>query len=481
MAGQTFLTPLAAAAAFGPLPLVTLTDRADAPDARLPLATQDCNCDCACTVAQPSPRAPLAAPVACYLELTAVCPQQCVGCGNVFIDRGRAAPPHPPLSAVQWQAIIDKLRPSVSLVRLTGGEPTAHPEFLTIVDHLAAAGLPFALLTSGRWARPRRLVERLAGCASFRGMLISLHGPDAAVHEAFTHATGSFRAAAAAIRLAVGQGIAVAASVVMVRANLGRLRDTAETALALGANHVVFNRFIGPPGVGFALPDEGLRAAMGEVKALADAGYPVRFGNCIPHCFEPSVALGCSAGFSYCTVDPWGNVRPCNHAPWLAGNLLRDELAAIWDSATMQRWRGLSPAECHDCPAHALCLGGCHAVALGRDPLMAVALPSAPARPSPAAIILFAGATPLPRFALLPDEPEVCAVSEGRALRLPAAVRPLLSDLAGHKNLAQLESTWGSVGLAVVVWLYQQHFIDLTYPPEPVVAAPQAPAVPYDL
>ena len=54
MAGQTFLTPLAAAAAFGPLPLVTLTDRADAPDARLPLATQDCNCDCACTVAQPS-------------------------------------------------------------------------------------------------------------------------------------------------------------------------------------------------------------------------------------------------------------------------------------------------------------------------------------------------------------------------------------------------------------------------------------------
>jgi radical SAM protein with 4Fe4S-binding SPASM domain len=266
----------------------------------------------------------------------------------------------------------------------------------------------------------------------------------------------------AAIRLAVGQGIPVAASVVMIKANLGRLRDTAEKALALGANHVVFNRFIGLPGQEFALTEGQLRAAMREVKQLETEGYPARFGNCIPQCFEASTALGCSAGFSYCTVDPWGNVRPCNHAPWQAGNLLRDEMTTIWRSDTMRRWRRLQPAACRDCPASAACLGGCHAIALGRDPLMAGPAGVSALRPTtPAAMTLFAGATPVPRFTALPEESDACLISEGRVLRLPAGAKPLLVDLFQGKTLSQLEEAWGQVGLSIVAWLYYHHFLEL--------------------
>lgn len=464
------LTPEAVESTFGALPTVTLADFPIGEAISRPvLAQSDCDCDCACTMTAVPSRAPLAAPVAYYLELTAVCPHQCVGCGNVFIDRGLVSQAPRPLNAKQWQSIIDKLQPSVSLIRLTGGEPTAHPEFFAIVDKLAANRIPFALLTSGRWPRPHALVEKLAGCPEFLGMLISLHGADEATHEAFTQAKGSFRAAVAAVRLAVARGIPVATSVVMVKANLGRLRSTAENALAIGANHVVFNRFIGLPGLRFTLTEAELRAAMREVKSMEDEGYPVRFGNCIPQCFEASTARGCSAGFSYCTIDPWGNVRPCNHTSWVAGNLLDDDLTMIWQSDIMQRWRNLQPDACHSCPAKAVCLGGCHAIALGRDPLMAgpERVP-APQSGVPAYMTLSFAATATPMFTTLANEVDTCLVREGRVLRLPSSTRPLLDDLfQSTRTLAQLEKEWGSIGLSIVAWLYHHHFLDLSYPAKP--------------
>lgn len=446
-------------------PLVTLTASGSVATAkRTALVHQDCDCDCACSVSQSPLRSPLAAPITCYLELTAACPNRCAGCGNVFVDRTSIDSVKQPLSAEQWRIIIEKLEPSVSIVRLTGGEPTVHPEFLAIVDILEANGIPFALLTSGRWPRPQALIHRLATCHGLRGMLISLHGPNQAVHEAFTNARNSFHAAEYAISLAVDSGIAVAASTVLIKANLGHLRPTVEKALSLGANSVVFNRFIGPAVPGLTLHETELKQAIREVQALAEASYPVRFGNCIPQCFEPNSSHGCTAGITYCTVDPWGTVRPCNHAMLSAGNLLSLGLQDIWHSDTMAQWRQLQPTVCQTCPAYETCLGGCRAIELGRDPLMIGPSRSLANDQRPRqSLVLASEAIPVPQFDYYRDERDLCLVHDGRAARFPLQTKQALDDLFSNKTLAQLEQVWGVEGLAMIGWLYVQHFLDLSY------------------
>lgn len=72
--------------------------------------------------------------------------------------------------------------------------------------------------------------------------------------------------------------------------------------------------------------------------------------------------------------DPWGTVRPCNHAPHTTGNLLVEPLETIWASQTLDTWHNLLPDTCKVCTLLAQCNGGCRADALLRnrdnDPLI---------------------------------------------------------------------------------------------------------------
>ena len=102
--------------------------------------------------------------------------------------------------------------------------------------------------------------------------------------------------------------------------------------------------------------------------------FLVRFGTPIPHCFAANGSYGCLAGIAQATIDPWGNMRPCNHAPLMCGNLLEQSLEEIWRSPAMEAWRGMIPVECTGCREFAVCRGGCRATAilrgLEKDPLI---------------------------------------------------------------------------------------------------------------
>ena len=107
---------------------------------------QDCACDCQC--ACPTDGAPfgtpvpvLSLPVAYYLELTPGCSNRCPGCGNVYAA-GRASL-SAPLDGEGWCGLIGRLAATASQFKLTGGEPTLHPAFATIVRRTmeSASGL----------------------------------------------------------------------------------------------------------------------------------------------------------------------------------------------------------------------------------------------------------------------------------------------------------------------------------------------------
>jgi radical SAM protein with 4Fe4S-binding SPASM domain len=294
------------------------------------------------------------------------------------------------LSAQEWYAVLDRIAPSTSWLKITGGEPTLHPEFEEIIEYVAALGIPFTLFTNARWLQPQRLVRFLACIPQLDGLLVSLHGARAQSHEAFTCTPRSFDETVANIRLAIDRGLKLTTSTVLTRYSCPEVEAIVALGQELGADHAAFQRFIGA-----ALPEiepgePELQQAVGAIEKITDGGNRmsgngrgpkgngtlVRFATPIPHCFAANSSYGCLAGTGQATIDPWGNVRPCNHAPLVCGNLLTQSLEEIWHSAAMEAWRGMIPEECIGCEEFERCRGGCRATAmlrgLRKDPLMRV-------------------------------------------------------------------------------------------------------------
>ncbi len=319
----------------------------------------DCPGDCACQLALDGSSVLPAAPSIYSLELTPVCNNNCAGCSNIFAQNR----PGSSLAFPQWQALLDIIAPHARTLKITGGEPTLHPQFAEIIASISQRGIPFTLFTNARWKDPDALITLMSGTPSCKGLLISLHGRDAAAHEMFTGARGSFHETVTNIQRATESHLLVAASVVLTRYNAAHLESLVEFALDLGVEQVVFNRYLGEPLPAIEPVEAELLQAIKVIEKMIAQGAPVRYGNPLPQCFAFNSSTGCAAGLAYCTIDPWGNLRPCNHSPSIAGNVFEQSLSDLWQSETMQRWRAITVAECGTCRDHGICGGGCKAMA----------------------------------------------------------------------------------------------------------------------
>jgi radical SAM protein with 4Fe4S-binding SPASM domain len=434
---------------------------------RLTPADPDAQCDCACFAMEGEAVPPLRAPVSFYLELTPLCNSNCAGCGNVFTERGsqqKTGITPPPLSAGSWAQILKELKPYAYRLKLTGGEPTIHPEFETIVESVSSLQIPFTLFTNGRWQAPERLCSLLNCISCFDGFLVSLHGPTPTAHEAFTGQPGSFAETLTSIRMAIKAKLPVSLSCVITRHNWHLAEEMLKTATQLGADSVVFNRYLGPPTTGLAAGPEELRAAVRSIRALRAAGEHVKFGNCLPACFAPTDQAGCLAGIAFFTVDPWGQARPCNHASLVCGSLVQQSVETIWHSPVMGRWRALYAAQCESCAAFADCRGGCRAQALAydqeADPLMGPALHSPPERPR-VRWAFYDQARPVARFARRTEAFGLLLISGNQLFPVSYDRQPIVDTLDGQTTLQQIQAAHGTSGLALVASLYQRGMIDL--------------------
>lgn len=402
----------------------------------------------------------LSKPALVSLELTPLCNSRCSGCFNVFIENGRRRS-RPPLSFEKWRVILDHLAPHAHRFKLTGGEPTLHPEFDAIVSHIRELGTSMTVFTNGRWPDPQRVLHILKSAPNMEGLLVSLHGARAPSHEAYSDVPGSFEETVGNIQHAIAAGIRVTISMVLHRANLEELAELVSLARSLGAGHVVFNRYLGLPVPELAITAAQLRQATHDIDAMREHGQPVTFGVCIPQCFTTSSSTGCLAGVAFCAVDPWGNLRPCNHSPLIAGNLLSGTLEEAWGSPVMQRFRQAIPQACHTCAAFPTCHGGCRALAmelnLAGDPLMTGPLDKF--KPTP--VRMGRNWRPLRRFEVR-QEPFGLVLIRGNAL---LAVRseaiPLLEHLDGSHTLTELEHGFGSTGLSLIGELFRRNMVEM--------------------
>ena len=405
---------------------------------------------------------PLTEPVYYSLELTAVCNSLCPVCSNVFLRHKDV------LGAVQWRQVLDKIAAHAQAFKLTGGEATLHPEFSAIIEAVVETGVPFALFTNGRWPNPQATINLLQKSLTCSGLLISLHGHDADSHVGFTHTPNSFAETCENIRRAAAAGLNIHTSTVLTRHNWNQVQEIVELSQSLGAKRAVFNRYLGPPMPEIEPEPWQIRTAVQDIERLmqrmntgANPSFTVRYGNCIPQCFTPSSSTGCWAGVAYCTIDPWGNVRPCNHSPTIVGNLFAESIETLWHNKTMNHWRELMPSQCHTCTEFGTCRGGCRALVeiRERDPL--IHNPVHKQTLPPTTIKLFEAGRPSLNCKVKP-EPFGYALIRGHSLlQVTQEAQPLLNQLNGTTCLHDIQERFGQEGLDLVGHLYSLNLLSI--------------------
>lgn len=161
--------------------------------------------------------------------LTYRCNVACVHCYATGADAG--APPE--LTTEEVRGIFRQFADAGCLhCTITGGEPLVHPDFEEIWTIIAEQGIRRQLFTNATLVDQRM--------ASFLKDLppdwieVTLLGADAETHDRLMGMRGSFDAALAGIRNLSNAGLRVRPKTIVMKGNLGQLRDIQKLSQTLG-------------------------------------------------------------------------------------------------------------------------------------------------------------------------------------------------------------------------------------------------------
>jgi len=314
------------------------------------------------------------------VEVTQRCNHACLHCYNVWQGEPAEAQsryPRGELDSARTLRLLAKALDETDChhVTLTGGEPLLRSDLPLLLDFLRERNVRVTLISNGRLLDEERAASLIdQGIGLFELPLLS-HRRE--VHDRLSAAPGAWDAvleAMANVRLHHGQ---VVAAFVATRLNIEHLYETIRLAYAFGARALMFNRF-NPGGRGrLHLPEllpsvDQVRAALTVAEAASlEFGLPISCSIPIQPCLIDTAAFP-HLGFGYCaagterayyTLDPLGNVRPCNHSTTVLGNLLAEPFGEIVSPARMDGFVHAYPAVCHACELGATCQGGCKAAA----------------------------------------------------------------------------------------------------------------------
>ncbi len=307
-------------------------------------------------------------PLGLLAELTHRCPLGCPYCSNPLALDAR----EDELDAATWDRIFREAAAlGVLQVHLSGGEPGARRDLVDIAAAAHAAGLYTNLITSAVGISDKTL-DALAA-AGLDHVQISIQDADASSADRIAGYDGAFarkRALAAAV---VRLGLPLTVNAVVHRANIERIGEIVDLALALGASrveiaHVQYygwalkNRALLMP-----TPEQVERAAalVDELRArhrgriVIDAVVPDYYAR------YPKPCVG-GWGRRSLNVTPAGRVLPCHAAESIAGlefwSVREHSLVDIWTSSpAFNAFRGTDflPEPCRSCERREIDFGGC--------------------------------------------------------------------------------------------------------------------------
>ncbi|MDR2708294.1 MAG: radical SAM protein [Nitrososphaerota archaeon] len=339
----------------------------------------------------------LCAPFLVVWDFTRKCNLRCKHCysNSGDIAEGDGAE----LSTAQAFDVIDQLADAhVTALAFSGGEPLMREDFFEVARYAADRGLYVSLASNGTLLT-RENVQKLKE-ARVNYVDISIDGASAKTHDDFRGAEGAFERAIVGLRNCVEADICVCIATTVGKNNLAELPGIIDLAERLEVERFTYFNFI-PAGRGKDFVDQDLspqeredalryllnRMSSGcKTTILATAPQLARVAaQCqgLSGTGEVTLALahmqtvrvtkkavplgefigGCGAGRLYCSISPYGDVRPCVFLPLNVGNLKLRRFKDIWLNASLFnafRNRYNLKGSCGMCDFKFIC-GGCRA------------------------------------------------------------------------------------------------------------------------
>ena len=278
-----------------------------------------------------------------YFYLTEGCNLACRHCwiAPKFDQEGRL----PSLPAELFALAIKEAKPlGLKGVKLTGGEPLMHPQFLRLLEIVKQEDLCLTVETNGLLCTPHAAAEMAR--LSHRFVSVSIDGADQETHEWLRGVPGCFKQAQQAVRNLVEAGIRPQIIVTLNRRNALQLKELVRQAQERGASSVKFN-LLQPTARGKALEMIGEALTVEEVIKLGryveselapQTGMALMFDY--PYAFRSLRRISRGEGCGRCALQSIigviasGDYALCGigyHLPELVfGRVGQDSLERIW-------------------------------------------------------------------------------------------------------------------------------------------------------
>jgi pyrroloquinoline quinone biosynthesis protein E len=318
-------------------------------------------------MAAPAP-APLHKPLGLLAELTHRCPLGCPYCSNPLALERR----EDELDTGTWARVFGEAAAlGVLQVHLSGGEPGARRDLVEITQAAHTAGLYTNLITSAVGIAEQTL-ERLAD-AGLDHVQISIQDSIAASADLIAGYDGAFVRKRALAAQVVRLKLPLTVNAVMHRANIGRISEMVDLALALGASRVEIAHV---QYYGWALKNRArlmpsrveVERAAAEVEVLRKRHHGRIVIDAVVPDYYARFPKPCVGGWGRrsLNVTPSGKVLPCHAAETIPGlefwNVKTHSLADIWaQSPAFNAFRGTAwmHEPCASCPKREQDFGGC--------------------------------------------------------------------------------------------------------------------------
>ena len=308
-------------------------------------------------------------------EVTPRCNLRCGHCYNIWKTPAGGEPGE--LPTAKALRLIDKACRDARSIRLTfsGGEPCLRDDLEVLVRRAKKRNQDVNLISNGVLLDENRVASLVdAGVGLFE---LPLNSADRRMHDGMSGVEGSFDNVVKAALAIARTGATLVFVFVGTKNNIDGWRRALELGYALGGRSFLFNRY-NAGGVHAGSPEallptlDQLRGALAVAEAYA-AEYQVGIGAsiAIQPCLVdtaryPHIGFGwCAAGTAsaYYTLDPLGNVRPCNHSQLVLGNIFATRLSTMAKGEEMRRFMTAKPMVCSPCRLADTCQGGCKAAA----------------------------------------------------------------------------------------------------------------------
>jgi pyrroloquinoline quinone biosynthesis protein E len=315
-----------------------------------------------------APAEKLPTPLGLLAELTHRCPLGCPYCSNPL----KLDPRADELDTTTWARVFREAAAlGVLQVHLSGGEPAARRDLVEITAAARAAGLYANLITSAVGLTEKTL-DALAD-AGLDHVQISIQDSIEASADRIAGYDGAFARKRALAAQVVRLKLPLTVNAVIHRANIERVGDLVELALALGASrveiaHVQYYGWALENRVALMPTPEQVKRAVGEVERLRERHHGRIVIDAVVPDYYAKYPKPCVGGWGRrsLNVTPAGRVLPCHAAETIPGlefwSVREHSLADIWASSPAFRaFRGTDWMQepCASCPRRHEDFGGC--------------------------------------------------------------------------------------------------------------------------